>query len=105
MEIAMVNQATDFPATLQDAHEGVQFFLEGVRKLPGVQRVEVLGGRSPSEPSLVVYVPAGDLEAERRVYSLEAAAYRQYPSLRLDVWVEETEIEAPIAASAPPDEI
>jgi hypothetical protein len=99
-----IHEVSDLPATFQDAQEGVQFFLEGVRNLPGVQRVEVVGGRSPSEPSLVVYVPEGDLEAERRIYGLEADAYRQYPSLRLDVLVEGTDTEEPIAAPAQPDE-
>jgi hypothetical protein len=86
-----IQDTEEQPATSPEADEGVQFFLEGVRHLPGVQRVEVAGGRSPADQSLVVYISEGDLETERRVYRLEADAYHRFPDLRLDVWVENSD--------------
>jgi hypothetical protein len=86
--MASTHRASSQRTISQEADEGVRSFLEGVRRLPGVQRVEVIGSRSPAEQSVVVYLSEGDLETERHIYGLEADTYQQYPHLRLDIWVQ-----------------
>lgn len=62
-------------------------FLQLVKNVPGVVRVEPLGGTTVGEQSFRVYVRDSDAEAERAVYETKGRVYDRYPDAGLDVEV------------------
>ncbi len=65
-----------------------RMFKEEVARLPGIVRVETLGGETIGEQWFQVYIRPGDLQAEYSVYDLRGKVYDCYPTARLaESWV------------------
>lgn len=67
-------------------------FLQRVVEIPGVLRVLTTGGRTLSEQSVIVFVPALRTPIAHEVYKIEADIYRKYPTARFEVDVKDRRV-------------
>jgi hypothetical protein len=70
-----------------ESAKAARLFLERVRLLPGILRVEGGPDRGLNQPSFRIYLRDDDPETEYAIYRLEAEIYQLCPRAYLDVLV------------------